>query len=200
MKGDNMEESKANDSSELKKTHFGKDNFRMFYALGPEVEQVNSDELDNDERTKKFDDFTTDFDKDDLQCKHERIDDELSDDSGTVEDKEWKGCSIPPDIVLSASNLKVVKVEPKRSGTWKSQGKVDQDITDFRRHQVEAYTNLEDLLDEPWEESDFATPTDNELSTNSSSDAKDMIRMKVMKQIGLGQAQCGPMCNNCAIM
>ena len=36
----------------------------------------------------------------------------------------------------------------------------DQDITDrFRRHQVEAYTNLEDLLDEPWEESDFAPPS-----------------------------------------
>ena len=133
-----------------------------------------------------------------LQCKHERIDDELSDDSGTVEDTEWTGCSIPPDIVLSASNLKIIKVEPKRRGNWKSEDMVDQDITDFRRHQVDIYNDLEYFEDEAWDESDFTTNA--EQSNNPHSDTTNMIRMRVMKQVGFGQAQCGPMCNNCAIM
>ena len=100
-----MEESKANDSSELKKTNFGKENFRMFYALGPEVEQVNSDEVDKDDRADNYENFISHFDEDvgdnsaDSQCKNDRSDDELSDDSGTVEDKEWTGCSILPDII-----------------------------------------------------------------------------------------------------
>ena len=121
-----------------KKTYFRKEKFRLYYALGPEVEQVNSEELEGVETADKKQQFTTDFHEDvgdnntESQCKHERIDDELSDDSGTVEDTEWTGCSIPPDIVLSASNLKIIKVEPKRSGKSKSQDMVDQDITDFR--------------------------------------------------------------------
>ena len=96
-------------------------------------------------------------------------DDELSDDSGTVDDKEWKGSSIPPDIIASANHYKVIREEPRKNlskldGEIKMNATVfrtpcDEDITDFRRHQVEAYTNLEDLLDEPWEESDFAPPS-----------------------------------------
>ena len=80
------------------------------------------------------------------------------------------------------------------------ESKYDQDITDFTRHQVEAYTNLEDLLDEPWEESDFAPPSKADQTSNMN--AQDMIKRRVMKTAGLDsvQYQCGPMCYNCSIM
>ena len=35
----------------------------------------------------------------------------------------------------------------------------EQDVTEYRRRQVEAYSNLEDLLDVAWEEEDLAPPT-----------------------------------------
>merc|ERR1711892_826285 len=171
----------------------------------------------DDFKNRKFEYFTSYFEEDsddnvineseeytrtELRDVVDVKDEELSDDSGTVDDKDWAGDSAPPDIVASAQHFKVIREEP-RSNKSRLDSDInpseelfrphcDQDITDFRRHQVEAYTNLEDLLDEPWEESDFANPTDNELSTNSSSNAKDMLRRRVMKQVGLGQAQCGP--------
>jgi hypothetical protein len=78
---------------------------------------------------------------------------ELRGDSGTADDKEWKGSSIPPDIVASANHFKVIREEPKRNlsklecdnrnGEELFKTTCDQDITDsVRRHQVEAYTNL----------------------------------------------------------
>ena len=178
-----MEEIKAKvDSEKNVSEHFGKDNFKMYYALGPEVEQGNSiDYIENegDDFRQKFTYFTSYCEEDsnetalskephrsDLSDDNDIKDEELSDDSGNVDDKEWKGSSIPPDIVASANHFKVIREEPRRK-TNKDLIKseelfktpCDQDITDFRRHQVEAYTNLEDLLDEPWEESDFAPPS-----------------------------------------
>jgi len=174
-----MEENNAkSDESETVARNVSKDSFRMYYALGPEVEQINSmDFLDSHAEDSKdiylhqdTSDFEEDSDehviKETYRGKVEEVrkvinDGELSDDSGTADEKEWKGSSVPPDIVASANHFKVIREEPKRSKVEANIATepLEQDITDFRRLQVEAYTNLEDLLDEPWEESDFAPPS-----------------------------------------
>ena len=215
--------------SENNKTYFGKDNFRMYYALGAEMDEENNMEYGEDgeedqddqyvDRQLKY--FTADLEEN-IVGVHRNItrkvssdsvgidDNELSDDSGTVEENEWKGSSIPPDVVASANMLKVIRVEPRTNLSKLDcdlvkckemfESEYDQDITDFTKHQVEAYTNLEDLLDEPWEESDFAPASKADQTSNTS--AKEMIKMRVMKTAGLDsvQYQCGPMCYNCSIM
>ena len=208
--------------SESNKTYFGKENFRMYYALGPEMEEGNNMEYEEDDQDDQTDrQYFTAALEENIVGVHRNItrkvsnnsvgvdDDELSDDSGTVRENEWKGSSIPPDVVASANMLKVIRMEPrtnlsKLDKTKKCkelfESKYDQDITDFTRHQVEAYTNLEDLLDEPWEESDFAPPSKADQTSNMN--AQDMIKRRVMKTAGLDsvQYQCGPMCYNCLIM
>jgi len=229
--------------------HFGKENFKMYYALGPELEQGNSLDYESvgeieEFKNRKFKYFTSDFEEDsddnvineeykatDLSEEYKGTnlsdvadvkDEELSDDSGTVDDKDWKGASVPPDIVASANHFKVIRQEPK-SNTAKLAGDIrmgdelfkepcDQDITDFRRHQVEAYTNLEDLLDEPWEESDFAPPSKVDVVLrvggeigeryNNVMSAQGRRKMRVIQKAGLDptQYQCGPLCNNCSVM
>jgi hypothetical protein len=218
-----MEEKGEENVSENSKTHFGKENFRMYYALGPEMEEGNNMECgkdDQDDQTdRQFKYFTADLEEN-IDGVHRNItrkvssdsvgidDDELSDDSGTVEENEWKGSSIPPDVVASANMLKVIRVEPRTNLSKLDkikqckemfESEFDQDITDFTTHQVEAYTNLEDLLDEPWEESDFSPPSKADPTSNTS--AQDMIKRR-MKTAGLDsvQYQCGPMCYNCSIM
>ena len=190
----------------------------MYYALGPEMEVGNNMEYGEDgeedqddqyvDRQLKY--FTADLEEN-IVGVHRNItrkvssdsvgidDNELSDDSGTVEENEWKGSSIPPDVVASANMLKVIRVEP-RTNLSNLSSEYDQDITDFTRHEEEAYTNLEDLLDEPWEESDFAPASKADPTSNMN--AQDMIKMRVMETAGLDsvQYQCGPMCYNCSIM
>ena len=204
--------------SENNKTYFGKDNFRMYYALGAEMDEENNMEYWEDgeedqddqyvDRQLKY--FTADLEEN-IVGVHRNItrkvssdsvgidDNELSDDSGTVEENEWKGSSIPPDVVASANMLKVIRVEP-RTNLSNLSSEYDQDITDFTRHEEEAYTNLEDLLDEPWEESDFAPPPKADPTSNMN--AQNMIKMRVMKTAGTDpvQYQCRPMCYNCSIM
>jgi len=229
--------------------HFGKENFKMYYALGPELEQGNSLDYESvgeieEFKNRKFKYFTSDFEEDsddnvineeykatDLSEEYKGTnlsevadvkDEELSDDSGTVDDKDWKGASVPPDIVASANHFKVIRQEPKsniaklagdiRNGDELFKEPCDQDITDFRRHQVEAYTNLEDLLDEPWEESDFAPPSKVDVVLrvggeigeryNNVMSAQGRRKMRVIQKAGLDptQYQCGPLCNNCSVM
>ena len=74
---------------------------------------------------------------------------------------------------------------------------LDQDITDFRRHQVEAYTNLEDLLDKAWDESDLAPTTITQEKANIKNEREDL-----MAQVGLAHAnnQYVPVCGKCSIM
>eukprot|EP00092_Neocalanus_flemingeri_P004201 GFUD01004519.1.p1 GENE.GFUD01004519.1~~GFUD01004519.1.p1 ORF type:complete len:239 (+),score=79.38 GFUD01004519.1:187-903(+) len=238
-----MEESKANDCeektvSENAGQYLGKDNFRMYYALGPEVEHGNSIEYGESEEEnfshRKFKYFTSDFEEDtedneiDLSKEYQGTDlsddtgvkdGELSDDSGTAEYKEWNGSSVPPDIVASVNHLKVIREEPRKNlsklgGDLRKnkdlfKTKCDQDITDFRRHQVEAYTNLEDLLDEPWEESDFAPPSKVDVVLRVGGDLGERYsnvvglqgrrKMRVIQKAGLDPAQCGPLCN-CSVM
>jgi hypothetical protein len=88
----------------------------------------------------------------------------------------------------------------KRKQLFKTE--YDQDITDFKRHQVEACTNLEDLLDEPWQESDFAPPSKVESNPNMSMGVQGRRRLKLIQKAGLdpAQYQFGPLCNNCSIM
>lgn len=221
--------------------YFGKENFKMYYALGPELEQGNSIGYESGEieefKNRKFKYFTSDFEEDSddniinesEECKGTELsdgvdlkDEEMSDDSGTADDKEWKGSSVPPDIVASANHFKVIREEPKRNlsklecdnknGEELFRTPCDQDITDsFRRHQVEAYTNLEDLLDEPWEESDFAPPSKVDVVLrvggeigeryNNVMGAQGRRKMRVIQKAGLdpAQYQCGPLCNNCSI-
>jgi len=244
-----MEESGAKDVAEEEAVprnaggqYFGKENFKMYYALGPELEQGNSMDYEavgetDDFKNRKFKYFTSDFEEDsddnvinecdeykgtELSDAVDVKDEELSDDSGTVDEKDWKGASVPPDIVASANHFKVIREEPKSnkaklSGDIKHSDELfkepcDQDITDFRRHQVEAYTNLEDLLDEPWEESDFAPPSKVDVVLrvggeigeryNNVMGAQGRRKMRVIQKAGLDptQYQCGPLCNNCSIM
>jgi len=210
-------------------TKFGKESFRMYYALGPEVEQGHSIDYDagisEDFKHRKYKYFTSDFEEDsdenvtnqsnkEIQTAasnlHDVIDikdEELSDDSGTVDDHEWKGCSIPPDVVASANRFKVIREEPRKNisiidGDIRKSEELfsppcDQDITDFRRHQVEAYTNLEDLLDEPWEESDFEPPS----KVVHSDSSRDIKRKTVLQKVGvIPSNHCGPLCSSCSIM
>ena len=204
-----MEEMIANERNEQNqaedtKTSLGKDSFRMYYALGPGLEQGGHIDCEDEDTADIDEDIGEQTNHFIIKQKQNQTDDELSDYSGTIEDREWKGGSIPPDIVASANHLKVIKVEPKlnhkniETEAVTFNDMVDQDITDFRRHQVDAQSNLDYFLDDAWEESDFTTNV--EESNNHPSDATEMIRMKVMTQVGLGQAQCGPMCNNCSIM
>eukprot|EP00091_Calanus_sinicus_P020764 TRINITY_DN5870_c0_g1_i1.p1 TRINITY_DN5870_c0_g1~~TRINITY_DN5870_c0_g1_i1.p1 ORF type:complete len:187 (-),score=52.59 TRINITY_DN5870_c0_g1_i1:28-588(-) len=186
----------------------------MYYALGPEMKEENTMEYGDDDQDdfteKQFKYFTADSDEESGAVQRNIIGkvssdsvdingDELSDDSGTADENDWKGSSIPPDLVASASRLKVIRVEP-RTNLSNISSEYDQDITDFTSYQVEAYTNLEDLLDEAWEESDFAPPT--KADQTSSMNARDMITRRMMKTGGLDsvQDQCGPMCYNCSIM
>merc|ERR1711892_696005 len=199
------------------------------------MELANSDydrEDPDDFNGRKFEYLTTDFEEEsDISSKEHqgsnlsdaigRKDEELSDDSGTVDDKEWKGSYVPPDVVASANHFKVIRVEPKKKMTTLD-GDVkkgvelfstpDQDITDFRKHQVEAYTNLEDLLDEPWEESDFAPPSKADVVLrvggelgeryNNVVSGQGRRKMRVIQKAGLDPTsyQCGPLCNNCSVM
>merc|ERR1712083_1030748 len=173
-----MEEMIANESEDGgAKTYFGKENFHLYYALGPELEEVNSNEFENDD----MEEITSDFDED------------VGD--SNVDEKEWKGCSIPPDIVASANQIKVIKVEPKtQDSNLQPKEMLDQDITDFRRHQVEAYTNLEDLLDKAWDESDLAPTTNTQENANTKNEREDL-----MTQVGLAHANnhCVPVCSKC---
>jgi len=219
---------------------FGKDNFRMYYALGPEVDQVNSIDYNEESKNEDFEPRKYKYFVSDLWEDSEYIDqnvyeekqvynktkicevkdDELSDDSGTVDDHEWKGSSIPPDVVASANCFKVIREEPRtntstldcdmRKSEELFRSPCEQDITDFRRHQVEAYKNLDDLLDEPWEESDFAPPSKvdivlrvgGELGERYTNGAQGRRKVQVLQKSGLSQDlyQCGPHCNSCSIM
>jgi len=194
-----MEEMIANERKDgSSKTYFGKENFHLYYALGPELEEVNSNEFENDDMEEITSDFDEDVGDSSGDAKQIGSDDSLSDDSGTVDEKEWKGCSIPPDIVASANQIKVIKVEPKtKDSNIISKGMLDQDITDFRRHQVEAYTNLEDLLDKAWDESDLAPAINTQENANVKNEREDL-----MKQVGLAHANnhCVPVCSKCSIM
>ena len=151
--------------------------FKMYYALSPEMEQTNSiDFVETTEQTNK------------LRQEMHRVDNQnnetITEESDVVNEEDWRGSSIPPDIVASANNIKVIREEPRKypvpvQVSFDDRDKVlygdeiqlkpgevekaqqDQDVTDYTsmQRQMDAYKNLEDLLDVPWEESDLAPPS-----------------------------------------
>ena len=152
--------------------------FKMYYALSPEMEQTNSIDfsLDTTDHTNK------------LRQERQRVDSEnnetITEETEVVSEEAWRGSSIPPDIVASANNIKVIREEPRKypapvqvsfddrdkvlygdqSTEIQDQGEKtlpDQDVTDYcsMQRKMDAYKNLEDLLDVPWEESDLAPPS-----------------------------------------
>jgi len=154
----------------------------------------------------------------------------------------WKAGSVPQDLVASVQGLQVVREEPKpwvekREGRdgglegrdvrrvvrqqpraiagvhGEERGEVEeQDVTEYRRRQVEAYTNLEDLLDVAWEEEDLAPPTKvdvvlrvgGELGQKYAPSALGLssARRRIVQQAtrGTDGQQCGIACSSCSVM
>jgi len=140
----------------------------------------------------------------------------------------WKAGSVPQDLVASVQGLRVVREEPKPWGEKDGDvrrvvrqqpraiasvhGEVEeQDVTEYRRRQqVEAYTNLEDLLDVAWEEEDLAPPTKvdvvlrvgGELGQRYAPSALGLTaRRRIVQQTtGTEGQQCGIACSSCSIM
>ena len=151
--------------------------FKMYYALSPEMEQTNSiDFVETTDLSSK------------LRQERQRVDNQnnetITEESEVRSEEDWRGSSIPPDIVASANNIKVIREEPRKypvpvQVSFDDRDKVlygdqnkeiqdhdektlpDQDVTDYcsMQRRMDAYKNLEDLLDVPWEESDLAPPS-----------------------------------------
>ena len=64
-------------------------------------------------------------------------------------------------VVVRQQPRALAAVHGEEVGSQGRQAEVvqEQDVTEYRRRQVEAYSNLEDLLDVAWEEEDLAPPT-----------------------------------------
>ena len=153
--------------------------FKMYYALSPEMEQTNSiDFVETSDHSNKL-----------REEQRQRVDNQnneiITEESEVVSEEDWRGSSIPPDIVASANNIKVIREEPRKYPTpvqvsFDDRDKVlyqsdqskeiedhgdktlpEQDVTDYcsMQRKMDAYKNLEDLLDVPWEESDLAPPS-----------------------------------------
>jgi len=145
--------------------------------------------------------------KDKFAEKESRIDSQKKEAGDQRRDGVWRGNSVPPDLVASAERFRVIKEEP-----CSSLSKVKEErAVDLSRLELDRYTNLEDLLDEPWEEADLAP------STAGPSRVQLIVRMggeggstgyrgrapRIIQNLGGGDDvyQCGPTCNSfCSIM
>ena len=143
MSSEKEEESKNDERYEDRIPNFEKgDNFKMYYALGPEVDQPSILET---------------ITKEDIL-----EDSEIRSES----DSSPRNSTIPPDIVTSAKKIRIITEEPKRvnlnnvSFDDRDKPATLEDTRDYTsmQRQMDAYQNLEDLLDVPWEESDLAPP------------------------------------------
>ena len=166
----------------------GPTTFKMYYALSPEMEQTNSidyletsAEINSQKQREARSDHRADGDE--IGQNENHADTNTEEREGSEED--WRGTSIPPDIVASVNNIKVIRDEPRKypapvQVSFDDRDRVlygdeinlksdedlktldrDQDVTDYTsmQRQMDAYKNLEDLLDVPWEESDLAPPS-----------------------------------------
>ena len=147
MSSEKEEESKNDEqyeNTEDRIPSFGNgDNFKMYYALGPEVDQPSIVETISKE--------------DILDCE-----------ARSESDSSPRNSTIPPDVVTSAKKIRIITKEPRRVNLNPNNVSFDdrdkpaaledsRDYTSMQR-QMDAYQNLEDLLDVPWEESDLAPP------------------------------------------
>merc|ERR1712154_300358 len=222
--------------------HPAPNTFKMYYALSPEMEQTNSidfiDSMDQSIQNNKL-----------RQRVENQNTETITEETEVVSEEDWRGSSIPPDIVASANNIKVIREEPRKypapvQVSFDDRDKVlygdekkeiqdhgdktlaDQDVTDYcsMQRKMDAYKNLEDLLDVPWEESDLAPPSKvdvvlrvggelgeryNVFGTSRGAGAGGggsggVRRRTVLQKTGLAgdsEYQCGPVCNNvCALM
>merc|ERR1719245_2835551 len=162
--------------------------FKMYYALSPEMEQTNSiDYLDtptDNNKLKQSKVLQEEQHDGEVNGHSQNHIDTIKEESEVVSEEDWRGSSIPPDIVASANNIKVIREEPRKypapvQVSFDDRDKVlygdekkeiqdhgdktlaDQDVTDYcsMQRKMDAYKNLEDLLDVPWEESDLAPPS-----------------------------------------
>ena len=122
----------------------GNGDFKMYYALGPEMDQPSILETAPKE--------------DILEDKHSETRSEAN--------SSPKPFTIPPDVVTSAKKIRIITEEPRKvnlnNASFDDRDKPatlddTRDYTSMQR-QMDAYQNLEDLLDVPWEESDLAPP------------------------------------------
>ena len=151
---DNLDENDTEyDSSDAPKG----DSFRMYYALGPDIDQNSIME-------------TVNSSKESLGPPEKDITDFSNYQSDIT--------NIPPDVVTSAKKIRIITEEPRRLSINNvsfdnrdmpahvhahGQQNLVLDSVDSRdytsmQRQMDAYKNLEDLLDVPWEESDLAPP------------------------------------------
>ena len=177
----------ASDQEEQPRTP-GPSTFKMYYALSPEMEQTNSidyletsAEINNQKQRDARSDHRADGDEIGQNQNHT----DTNTEEREVSEEDWRGTSIPPDIVASVNNIKVIRDEPRKCPapvqvSFDDRDRVlygdeinlksdedlktldrDQDVTDYTsmQRQMDAYKNLEDLLDVPWEESDLAPPS-----------------------------------------
>merc|ERR1712110_1065075 len=163
--------------------------FKMYYALSPEMEQTNSiDYLDtptDNNKLKQSKVLPEEQHDGEVNGYSQNHIDTIKEESEVVSEEDWRGSSIPPDIVASVNNIKVIREEPRKKYpapvqvSFDDRDKVlygdqnkeiqdhsdktlpDQDVTDYcsMQRKMDAYKNLEDLLDVPWEESDLAPPS-----------------------------------------
>lgn len=162
--------------------------FKMYYALSPEMEQTNSiDYLDtptDNNKLKQSKVLPEEQHDGEVNGHSQNHIDTITEESEVVSEEDWRGSSIPPDIVASVNNIKVIREEPRKypapvQVSFDDRDKVlygdeiqlkpgevekaqqEQDVTDYTsmQRQMDAYKNLEDLLDVPWEESDLAPPS-----------------------------------------
>jgi len=180
------------------------DSFKMYYALGTD----------------------TDIDKNSIleTCKNAK--DEVKEQINIPTEIDSRSSSrrnsgiIPPDVVTSAKKIRIVTEEPKRFVTNVSFDNRDdpvnhlddaRDYTSMQR-QMDAYKNLEDLLDVPWEESDLAPPNKVDVVLRVGGEigerynnvfGREMRKKAIVQMKGDSEAnyQCGPVCQNyCALM
>jgi len=183
------------------------------------INKVDTHEHSDDRNTFTPKIFFSSDKKDKLAEKEKMVKENGIDRQNTVNDRAkeeagderragvWRGISVPPDLVASAERFRVIKEEP-----CSSLSKVNEErAVDLSRLELDRYTNLEDLLDEPWEEADLAPPS------AGPSRVQLIVRMggeggatgyrgrapRIIQNLGGGDDvyQCGPACNSfCSIM
>ena len=156
----NEEENNDEEAVDEDITHSKGDSFRMYYALGPGIDQNSILESMAAEGDTKNSESITNIETDINTRRDSSQNSEIT--------------QIPPDVVASANKIRIITQEPRKFVHNNNNISFDnrddpvhvtsypdidsRDYTSMQR-QMDAYKNLEDLLDVPWEESDLSPPT-----------------------------------------
>ena len=157
---DNNEDYNKEESIDEDITCSKSDSFRMYYALGPGIDQNSILDSMAAEGDIKNSESTTNIETD-INSRRNSQNTEITQ-------------TIPPDVVASANKIRIITQEPRklvnnnnnvsfdnRDDPVHATSYPDMDSRDYTsmQRQMDAYKNLEDLLDVPWEESDLSPPT-----------------------------------------